>query len=395
MTNLASSNSAPTSRAILNRSLDFWLLGGISIVVWAVMLSAHLLRGNYEVIGNHFLQTAAFFSLASLICNHPHFMLSYRFGYGRGGKFILKNYFALILVPVTLIALYIFAYFNFNETISASPAAPAIDQFLLGHHIYYSLSEMNNVGTEILTLTAGIMFLTVGWHYSKQIFGCMMVYAKFDDYPISPWQRKLIKASVFSIAWFNFFSGAISLRAASSGNAKFLGIPLVTYNFPQWSVTLLGVCVCVFSFLTPILVFYPTYKRTGKKPSLNFLVPWVAFHVWWLPIIPSNEFYLITVPFFHSLQYLPFAYRMETRHMKVDQYFQLKLFLKVILLLAIGFTAFEFGPTLLDRYFDTFANKGVLFFLISFVIFINIHHFFIDSVVWRFNQPEVKKSLFR
>ena len=37
------------------------------------------------------------------------------------------------------------------------------------------------------------MFFTVGWHYTKQAFGCMMVYASFDGYRFTIAQRNLVK----------------------------------------------------------------------------------------------------------------------------------------------------------------------------------------------------------
>jgi len=382
------------AHSIINRSVDFWLLGGASIALWAVMLTAQLFRDQYDVIGNHFLQVAGFFSIMSLVCNHPHFMISYRFGYGRGTPFILKHWFSLLAVPIGLIALFILAYCNYDFSIRESPLAASVSHFFTAHPMIRRWDDFNNFGTESLAFAAGLMFITVGWHYSKQVFGCMMVYAKYDEYPLTPFQRKVIKASVFAIAWFSFLSGVLSFKQyGNSGSAKFFNIPLASYPLPLWLLPFTGVCIAIFSSLTVFLVFVPNYRKYKKIPSLNFLISWIAFHIWWIPIIPNNEFYIVTVPFFHSLQYLPFAYRLESPRSAPKNISHRKLYSKIALLLFIGFMAFELGPSMLDRHFDTFANKGSLFFLISFVIFINVHHFFIDSVVWKFNLPEVRKNL--
>ena len=33
------------------------------------------------------------------------------------------------------------------------------------------------LGDLLFALTFNVMIFTVGWHYTKQVFGCMMVYA--------------------------------------------------------------------------------------------------------------------------------------------------------------------------------------------------------------------------
>ena len=67
--------------------------------------------------------------------------------------------------------------------------------------------------------------------------------------------------------------------------------------------------------------------------------------------------------------------------------------MRLALLLLIGFCAFELVPNLLDNAFQTEWYLKTWFFMIAFAVFINVHHFFIDSVVWKFNQAEIRKSL--
>ena len=51
------------------------------------------------------------------------------------------------------------------------------------------------------------MIFTVGWHYTKQVFGCMMVYPYFDKYKFTPRQRTITKYALLSIWWLNFAQG--------------------------------------------------------------------------------------------------------------------------------------------------------------------------------------------
>jgi len=58
-------------------------------------------------------------------------------------------------------------------------------------------------------------------------------------------------------------------------------------------------------------VFWRVHRETKRWPSLNMLVPYVAMYLWWVPLFMQSEFYMYVVPVFHSLQYLPFVYKLE------------------------------------------------------------------------------------
>lgn len=381
-------------QAITSRFLDFWLLGGASVVIWAVMMLAEGLRARNSTVESHFLQIAATFSLLGLICNHPHFMLSYRLGYGRGAKFIQQHWFCLLLVPTSLVAVFALAFFQFQTSVDSQSSVLSINRGLASTGTTLRLGGLGNLGTELLSLTVWLMYLTVGWHYSKQAFGCMMAYARFDQYPILPWQRGFLKSSLFSIAFFNFIYLNLYWQEAGTGQTNFLNIPVMTLGLP-FSLLYLGAAAVAVSFLGVVFgIFWRGWRKTGALPSWNFLIPWIAFHVWWVPIVPQKEYYFMMVPFFHSLQNLPFAFRMEAPKLKKARHFQANLSGRILLLLLIGFLVFEWVPAKLDTMLDTSFHQSAWFFTAAFLIFINIHHFFIDSVVWRFHQPEVKKGLF-
>jgi hypothetical protein len=103
---------------------------------------------------------------------------------------------------------------------------------------------------------------------------------------------------------------------------------------------------------------------------------------------------MMAVPFFHSLQYLPFVYRVERPSVKKGYWFYPNATFRVLILCLIGFAAFEFIPNVLDEKLNTAGHQVPLFFLIAFVVSLNIHHFFIDSVVWKFNDPKIRETLF-
>jgi hypothetical protein len=380
--------------ALVSRSTDFWLLGGASIAVWALMGVAGFFRNSSEAVENHFLQLGAVFSVLSLVCNHPHFMISYRFAYGQGSKFIVKHWFSMIGLPLGLIAIYALAYFNFEADMSSWNSVVTVNGIFKTLGLGFRLGTLANFGTEVLSLSVLLMNLTVGWHYSKQVFGCTMVYARYDEYPFSNLQRTILKSSLFSIAFFNFFYMAIYAPEYNSNaiaKSYFFNIPLIPLGLPSFLIPLSAAAVLISGLATIYFVFFRNYRMTGLKPSLGLLVPWVAFHVWWIPLLSQSEYYLLAIPFFHSLQYLPFAYRRATAGAKATNYRPIKL----ALLLLIGFSAFELIPSLLDKGLETSWYLKTWFFMIAFAVFINVHHFFIDSVVWKISDPKVGGTLIR
>jgi len=295
-----------------------------------------------------------------------------------------------------MIAFYVLAYLKFDTQISELPWIISANHLFERAGLEFRLGTLANLGTEILSLSVFLMNITVGWHYSKQVFGCVMVYAHYDKYVMTSVQRALIKASLFSVAFFNFFYLAIyapEYNSNSLAKTYFFNIPLIPLGLPKFLIPLSAVMSVLLAVSVLYRVFWANYRTNGVKPSWNLVVPWVAFYVWWIPFFRQTEYYFAAIPFFHSLQYLPFAYRMEALKIKPGRWFDLNRTLRLALLLFVGFCAFELVPSVLDGAFETTWYLKTWFFMIAFAVFINVHHFFIDSVVWKFNQSEVRNGL--
>ena len=140
-------------------------------------------------------------------------------------------------------------------------------------------------------------------------------------------------------------------------------------------------------------VFLANYRERGVLPGANMLVPFLAIYVWWLPQTRQYEFYFLLTPLFHSLQYLAFVYRMEETRLKREGNAEVKGTVLVLGLVTAGWLAFEFLPNTLDNLLGTYAAWEMFFFFTAAMLFINIHHYFIDNVLWRFNNPDVRNYL--
>jgi hypothetical protein len=218
----------------------------------------------------------------------------------------------------------------------------------------------------------------------------MMVYSFYERYEVNKLQRLVLKGSVFSIAFLQFVALYSRSGLSESMNPDTTLTPLgLPGSFKIVSVILAS----AFFGLAVLSVFVTNYVKHKRLPPVNFAIAWVAFYVWWVPAIFMPEFAL-AVPFFHSLQYLPFAYRVERRSFLArnrSAYFGLTV--KLLVLFACGILAFEVIPTLLDSSLETATQKGPMFFLQAFAVFINIHHFFIDSVIWKFGDHDIRDNL--
>ncbi|MBK7892000.1 MAG: hypothetical protein IPJ84_14525 [Bdellovibrionales bacterium] len=343
-----------------------------------------------------FFQLVPLFSMLAIVCNHPHFLISYRLGYGRGFKFVRANWFSLIIVPLVLIAAYATAYFFYDTDFSDSKLIASLNHSFESLGLGFRLGPSVPLGSEIMGLSIWLMYLTVGWHYSKQVYGCMMVQAFYRGYTLGHMQKLLLKWSILSVGIFQFISMTRAMDAASQDgrihDLRFQNFSFSELGLPDWLLSLSTWLMVTLATATVTMMVWH-YQKTKQRPSVVFLTPWIAFYAWWVPIGELPEFYLLMVPFFHSLQYLPSAIRVQNRKLVTSKWHSVQVSIRTITLLLLGFAAFELVPSILDKELSTDISPAAWFFAAAFPIFINIHHFFIDSVVWKFHDSDVQKGL--
>lgn len=351
---------ARPTRSLVSPQWDFWLIGGASLVVWLLMQVGARNRALYGV-KNHFAELALTMGFVSILVNYPHFLASYKLAYGRGLSFLRKHWFQTIMVPCLLVNFLVYAYYLANM-----PGAKTQCEWMLGAAVNF-------------------MYFTVGWHYTKQAFGCTMVYASYERYPLNSVQRESIRWSLLSIWWYSFVYNGLQ------GEGTFWGLRYRTWILPPGSLTLTGWLFTALTVWTAYVVLWRNWK-VGARPSPTLLAPYLAMLVWFTPGLRQTDYFLYMVPFFHSLQYLAFVYRVE-RSTAGESAWQLGLVASA--LLVSGWLSFEVVPGNLDESFDNMRTFGFSFFLIAANLFINIHHYFLDNVLWRVREDErVRAALF-
>jgi hypothetical protein len=365
--------AAPAAaKALTTRRLDFWLLGGASILVWVVMFSAERFAAGWAV-DQHFGNLAVAALALSFLVNYPHFLLSYKLAYSRGRPFIVGHWWQLIAVPAALAAMFAAAYLLYDVPLDSVPVLPL---------------ARPRVGDLLFTASFHLMIVTLGWHYTKQVFGCMVVYAHFDGYPLTASQRRLLKWTLFSI-W-----GMALVDFNLAGGWRWFGsFGYASFDLPDAAGPLSQLFVAAAIALLAHRVVHANYRALGRRPSPNMLVPFVALCVWWLPVTRQEEFFYLMAPLFHSLQYLAFVYKMEDTRLRGEQHRAAWATVIAIGVVIAGWLAFEFVPRTIDSELSTFDAWGVYFFVTAAMLFINIHHYFIDNVIWRFKDPEIRAYL--
>ena len=351
------------------------------------MIAVQGFRTSWAV-DQHFRNLTYTTASLSLLVNYPHFLVSYKLAYSRGRAFIIRNWWQLIVVPVGLVGVFGVAFLAYDVPVAELPPVSALSSVVGAWGTNAQVLAGPRLGDLLFGLTFNLMIFTVGWHYTKQVFGCMMVYAYFDRYAMTPAQRTMTKWALLSIWGMNFVYNNISGTQStfSQFNYHLLDLPDVAAPISL---------VVVFAGLLTVVykVFFANYRSTGQRPSLNMLAPFIALYVWWLPQTRQYEFYFLLTPLFHSLQYLAFVYKMEDGRLRTRPHREVRATALVVGLVLAGWLAFEFVPNTVDNALGTFTSWQMFFFFTAAMLFINIHHYFIDNVLWRFRDPQVRTYL--
>ncbi len=361
--------------------LEAFLMGGLSLLLF---LYFFIFVDKSVNIG----KIASFaFSLAFVV-NYPHFMASYYILYKDNLPKLLTNLkfaWAGIVVPGLLLGGFSFIFF-FQE------------KLWLGYMV-------------------NLMFFSVGWHYVKQIFGCVVVSNIFKTYFYSPFQRRIILFNLYALwvmAWLpgNLYGSSFHFYSLSYKGFNVAGYIQNALTYFGWHLhtpavgkfILTAMIVCVGLSLAWIIAFHLyRYIKENKLPHLAGFLSFVSLYLWYIPTF-HHPSYAYLIPFLHSLQYLALvriyrfnledSYAAEARtasEKRKKVVVGLTVFTAVIGIL--GALTFSIIPNYLDKHYAV-IGLGSQAFLISFILFINIHHYFIDNILWKKENDLVGKYLF-
>jgi len=243
-----------------------------------------------------------------------------------------------------------------------------------------------------------LMFLLVGWHYVKQGFGVMTVLSARRGVRLSARERQLLLFHCFAgwaFAWAN--------PSVAAGEFAEQGVVYWAVARPRWLELVAGALLASSTLALGALVLR---KWRGQRQALP-LVPLASFLVtiWsWTIYSRLDPVVQYLIPALHSLQYLYFVWLMRSNQARAEEgpptfgrSSSLRLGLLALGALGLGWLLFRGAPSLLDELFVPRLRRGQLpdalgqtpFFATFFVV-VNIHHYFMDHVIWRRDNPDTR-----
>lgn len=372
----AADAQAPRPRYFWSPLLDFLCLGGASFLLLPVLL----LLPEKELQPSF----AAAALLIAHVVNHPHFAVSYQIFYrgfrakafgGPDAGLRARYVFAGIVVPVAVAAFLAWA-------IAVGDA-------------------------RVLGLGANAMGFLVGWHYVKQGYGMLMVDAALKRRFFTMTQKHILLVNAYAVWALTWLMANVSLAERT-----LWGIPYVSIHIPTSVLGAAG-AVALATTAGAIVVLAQAW-RAGAGLPVNGVVAYLVSLYLWMLFVRMSALWLLIVPALHSLQYLVVAGRYQVNRVRAETPTAAgdpvaagpvarllrarrprRLAGFAALAVVLGLLGFWAAPILANAFvpYDS-AALGTMVFLFASWVFINVHHYFLDSVMWRSRNPDVKRFLF-
>ncbi len=242
---------------------------------------------------------------------------------------------------------------------------------------------------------AQLMFLLVGWHYAKQAFGVLTVLSARRGVRFSAQERAVTLAHCFA-AWA--FAWASPARAAGEFEEK--GVVYWGPPHPLWLEWLTG-ALFGLSALALGVVLARKWRSEGRlpvTPLLGFVIT-----IWfWTIYTAIDPLVRYVIPALHSIQYMYFVWLMARNEARANEgppAFGPPVGTRVGMLalsaVVLGWVMFRGAPSVLDASFTLGvtpqrASLGDTPFFAAVFVIINIHHYFMDHVIWRRENPATR-----
>lgn len=257
--------------------------------------------------------------------------------------------------------------------------------------------------SQILGGMVQLMFFLVGWHYVKQGFGVLTVLSGRRGVRFLPYERL-----VFLTHCFSGWAYAWTSPREMGGNYEEHGVVYTALSHPAGleQVTLF---VFVASCVALVAAVVARIRRGDALPPLAASTGFLMSIWLWTVYSGFDPLIAYVIPGLHSLQYWYFVYLLKKNEGQSPEFAaspfslptRLGLFFATAVVLAwLGFTGV---PWVLDENFAaTTAKMGVLSadvstiglgatpYVAAFATFINIHHYFMDHVIWRRENPDTR-----
>lgn len=350
--------------------VDFLLAGGGSLLVAIPVI---LLIRDKEAIKASAVWWA--FALSNVI-NFPHFANSYQLLYTGIGKRIFG---ADSSNKVRL--RYIWAGF----------VAPAL---ILG----FMFAAYYIGDPQMLGYAANAMMLTTGWHYVKQGYGVIAVLSAIRRIYYSEIEKRLLLLNGYVVWIYSWLTLNKTLHEET-----LYGIKYFTFDMPPILLAI-GAGAAALTTAAVVVAFAVRILVRKQSVSWNGIVGYSCALYLWVIAFYYDVIFAIFIPAFHSLQYLLFTWRYQLNKVSSEADAtpagpSRRVAIRFAKFVGLGVVLGWFGFVGLPMLFHAGLSSGSAafgpsVFVFIFVLWINIHHYFIDNVIWRRDNEDVRKYLF-
>ncbi len=240
-----------------------------------------------------------------------------------------------------------------------------------------------------------LMYVLVGWHYVKQGFGVLSVLSARRGVRLTPWERRAILFHCYAgwaYAWAN--------PAAPAGWFQERGVVYVGMAHPRW-LELGAAAVLAASVVAVVFVLLQKWRRERRMIPLAPLSG-LLVSIWlWSIYSAIDPLVRYVIPALHSIQYLYFVWLMRSGEARERQAaFGASVSSRIVVLalsaIALGWLLFHGAPAVADGAIAR-AQRGQPLGLLGatpalavFYVFVNIHHYVMDTVIWRRENPDTR-----
>jgi hypothetical protein len=243
-----------------------------------------------------------------------------------------------------------------------------------------------------LGLLIQLMFLLVGWHYVKQGFGVFLVLSARRGVRFSERERMAVLAHCLA-GW----AYAWASPADFGSRVEEKGVSYVTLAQPP-GLERVTQALFFASLLPLVWLLVQKRRREGSLPIATPLTGLLC-SVWaWSVYSSIDPLVRYAVPALHSLQYLYMVWLLkgnEAREREGPPWFETSAGARLARLsasaLLLGWLLFRGARASLDDTFGwppaTRSELGPTPYFAALYAFVNIHHYFMDNVIWRKDNP--------
>jgi len=357
------------ARAWASELGQFLVVGGVTPALFA--LSWLLRRGLGLDAAEYAVGLTTF--CAAFVINDPHFAVTY-FLFYRDAR---ARAFGRVFAPAQR-----------ARYLLAGLVAPLV-------LTVWAVASLQTRSAPALGLLIQLMFLLVGWHYVKQGFGVTVVLAGQRGVTFDRRGRRALLAHCFAgwaYAWCNPADPGTEVEEKG-----------VVYRSIAHSAGLerlaLAALLATLAYLAWVLA--QKWRREGRLPLVTPLTALLC-SIWAWSIYSSvDPLVRYVIPALHSVQYLYMVRLMkgrEAREREGPPHFEMAATARLGLLaasaLGLGWVLFHAAPAALDGALvsrrDALTDMGPTPYFAALYALVNIHHYLMDAVIWRRENPETK-----